>query len=133
MIGVVGGFEQPSITKELEAFKLGAAEIDPEVRVLEIYVNINVQQIIARYLKTDVVIGQVKAIVHIRYGRIERWRIIVDGHALKTVHIFDRGQHRRVPVCIAMDDRISILSLRMIQHIETDLKPVVAIEFDIRF
>ena len=39
VIGVVGGFEQPSITKELEAFKLGAAEIDPEVRVLEIYVN----------------------------------------------------------------------------------------------
>lgn len=39
VIGVVGGFEQPSITKELEAFKLGAKEIDPEIKVLELYVN----------------------------------------------------------------------------------------------
>lgn len=39
VIGVVGGFEQPSITKELEAFKLGAKEIDSEIKVLELYVN----------------------------------------------------------------------------------------------
>lgn len=39
VIGVVGGFEQPSITKELEAFKLGAKAIDPEIKVLELYVN----------------------------------------------------------------------------------------------
>ena len=39
VIGVVGGFEQPSIIKELEAFKLGAKEINPGVKVLEIYVN----------------------------------------------------------------------------------------------
>jgi basic membrane protein A len=38
-IGVVGGMEQPSITKELEAFKLGAKEINPDVKVLEIYIN----------------------------------------------------------------------------------------------
>lgn len=38
-IGVVGGFEQPSITKELEAFKLAAATVDPEIKVLEIYIN----------------------------------------------------------------------------------------------
>ena len=39
VIGVIGGFEQPSITKELEAFKLGAASVDPEIKVLEIYIN----------------------------------------------------------------------------------------------
>jgi basic membrane protein A len=39
IIGVVGGFEQPSITKEHEAFKLGAAEINPDVEVLEVYIN----------------------------------------------------------------------------------------------
>lgn len=39
IIGVVGAYEQPSITKELEAFKLGAAEVNPDCQVLEIYVN----------------------------------------------------------------------------------------------
>ncbi|MDR1194747.1 MAG: BMP family protein [Peptococcaceae bacterium] len=39
VIGVVGGFEQPSITKELEAFKLGAREAAPNIQVLEIYIN----------------------------------------------------------------------------------------------
>lgn len=38
-IGVVGAFEQPSITKELEAFKVGAKEVNPDITVLEIYVN----------------------------------------------------------------------------------------------
>jgi len=38
-IGVVGAMEQPSITKELEAFKLGAKEINPDIKVLEIYIN----------------------------------------------------------------------------------------------
>ena len=39
VIGVVGGFEQPSITKELEAFKLGAKVVNPDIKVLEIYIN----------------------------------------------------------------------------------------------
>ena len=39
IIGVLGGFEQPSITKELEAFKLGAKVVKPEIQVLEIYIN----------------------------------------------------------------------------------------------
>ena len=38
-IGVIGGFEQPSITKELEAYKLAAASVDPEIKVLSIYIN----------------------------------------------------------------------------------------------
>lgn len=38
-IGVVGGFEQPSITKELEAFKLAASEVNPDIKVLEVYIN----------------------------------------------------------------------------------------------
>lgn len=39
IIGAVGGFEQPSITKELEAFKLGAREINPDIKVLTSYIN----------------------------------------------------------------------------------------------
>lgn len=39
IIGVLGGFEQPSITKELEAFKLGAKVVNPDIQVLEIYIN----------------------------------------------------------------------------------------------
>ena len=39
IIGVLGGFEQPSITKELEAFKLGAKVVNPDIKVLEIYIN----------------------------------------------------------------------------------------------
>ncbi|MCQ2448184.1 MAG: BMP family protein [Oscillibacter sp.] len=39
IIGVIGGFEQPSITKELEAYKLAAAAVDPEIQVLSIYIN----------------------------------------------------------------------------------------------
>ena len=39
IIGVVGGFEQPSITKELEAFKLAAKSVNPDIKVLEIYIN----------------------------------------------------------------------------------------------
>lgn len=38
-IGVIGGFEQPSITKELEAFKLAARTVRPDIHVLEIYIN----------------------------------------------------------------------------------------------
>lgn len=38
-IGVIGGIEQPSIIKELEAFKLGAKKINPNIVVYEIYVN----------------------------------------------------------------------------------------------
>lgn len=39
VIGVIGGFEQPSITKELEAYKLGAKSVNPNIKVLEIYIN----------------------------------------------------------------------------------------------
>lgn len=39
VIGVIGGFEQPSITKELEAYKLGAKSVNPDIKVLEIYIN----------------------------------------------------------------------------------------------
>lgn len=39
VIGVVGGFEQPSITKELEAFKLAAKSVNPDIKVLEVYIN----------------------------------------------------------------------------------------------
>lgn len=38
-IGVVGGFEQPSIVKEVEAFKLGAKSVNPNITVYAIYVN----------------------------------------------------------------------------------------------
>ena len=38
-IGVVGGIEQPSIVKELEAFKIAAKEVNPNIEVFEIYVN----------------------------------------------------------------------------------------------
>ncbi|AFQ44200.1 BMP family protein [Desulfosporosinus meridiei] len=38
-IGVIGGIEQPSIIKELEAFKLGAKKVNPNIVVYEIYVN----------------------------------------------------------------------------------------------
>lgn len=39
VIGVVGGFEQPSITKELEAFQLAAKAYDPSIKVLKVYIN----------------------------------------------------------------------------------------------
>lgn len=39
IIGVVGGIEQPSIIREVEAFKMGAATVDPNVTVLEIYIG----------------------------------------------------------------------------------------------
>lgn len=38
-VGVVGGFEQPSIIKEVEAFKIGAKEANPEVEVVSAYIN----------------------------------------------------------------------------------------------
>lgn len=38
-IGVVGGFEQPSIVKEVEAFKIGAKEVNPDVVVYEAYIS----------------------------------------------------------------------------------------------
>ncbi len=39
VIGVVGGIEQPSITKELEAFKMAALAVDPDITVLMAYCN----------------------------------------------------------------------------------------------
>jgi basic membrane protein A len=38
-IGIVGGFEQPSIVKVLEAYKIGAKAVNPSIRVLEAYVS----------------------------------------------------------------------------------------------
>jgi basic membrane protein A len=39
VIGIVGGFEQPSIVKVLEAYKLGAKSVNPSIKVLEAYVS----------------------------------------------------------------------------------------------
>jgi len=38
-IGIVGGFEQPSIVKVLEAYKIGAKAVNPSIKVLEAYVS----------------------------------------------------------------------------------------------
>ncbi len=38
-IGIVGGFEQPSIVKVLEAYKLGAKAVNPSIKVLDAYVS----------------------------------------------------------------------------------------------
>ncbi|MGE4584830.1 MAG: BMP family protein [Sphaerochaeta sp.] len=39
VIGIVGGFEQPSIVKVLEAYKLGAKAVNPSIKVLEAYIS----------------------------------------------------------------------------------------------
>ncbi|NCC64978.1 MAG: BMP family ABC transporter substrate-binding protein [Spirochaetia bacterium] len=39
VIGIVGGFEQPSIVKVLEAYKLGAKAVNPNISVLDAYVS----------------------------------------------------------------------------------------------
>lgn len=38
-IGVVGGFEQPSIVKEVEAFKVAAKSVNPDIEVLDVYIS----------------------------------------------------------------------------------------------
>ena len=38
-IGVVGGYEQPSIVKELEAYKLGAKSVNPNITIYDIYIS----------------------------------------------------------------------------------------------
>ncbi|MDY0287949.1 MAG: BMP family protein [Sphaerochaeta sp.] len=38
-LGIVGGFEQPSIVKVVEAYKLGAKKVNPSIKVLEAYVS----------------------------------------------------------------------------------------------
>ena len=38
-IGVVGGFEQPSIVKEIEAFKVAARSVNPDIVVYSAFVN----------------------------------------------------------------------------------------------
>jgi basic membrane protein A len=38
-IGMVGGFEQPSIVKIVEAYKLGAKLVNPDITVYEVYIN----------------------------------------------------------------------------------------------
>jgi basic membrane protein A len=38
-IGMVGGFEQPSIVKVVEAYKLGAKLVNPNITVYEVYIN----------------------------------------------------------------------------------------------
>jgi basic membrane protein A len=39
IVGVEGAMVQPSITKELEAFKLAVAEVNPDIKVLSVYIN----------------------------------------------------------------------------------------------
>jgi basic membrane protein A len=38
-IGMVGGFEQPSIVKVVEAYKLGAKLVNPDIVIYEMYIN----------------------------------------------------------------------------------------------
>ncbi len=38
-IGIVGGIEQPSIVKILEAYKLGAEKYDPSIEVYDVYIG----------------------------------------------------------------------------------------------
>ena len=57
-IGVVAGIEQPSIIREVEAFKMGAATVDPSVNVLEIYIG----------SFTDVALGMEAALAMIDNG-----------------------------------------------------------------
>jgi basic membrane protein A len=38
-IGMVGGFEQPSIIKVVEAYKLGARLVNPDIIVYDVYIN----------------------------------------------------------------------------------------------
>lgn len=38
-IGMVGGFEQPSIVKVVEAYKLGAKSVNPSIEVFEAYIS----------------------------------------------------------------------------------------------
>jgi len=39
IVGVEGAMVQPSITKELEAFKIAVAEVNPDAKVLSVYIN----------------------------------------------------------------------------------------------
>lgn len=39
IVGVEGAMVQPSITKELEAFKLAVKEVNPDCKVLSVYIN----------------------------------------------------------------------------------------------
>ncbi|MCY1150900.1 MAG: BMP family protein [Sphaerochaetaceae bacterium] len=39
IVGVEGAMVQPSITKELEAFKLAVKEVNPDIKVLSVYIN----------------------------------------------------------------------------------------------
>jgi len=38
-LGIVGGFEQPSIVKVLEAYKLGARRYNPDIVIYDMYIN----------------------------------------------------------------------------------------------
>lgn len=38
-IGIVGGFEQPAIVKEVEAYKLGAKSVNPNIVIYTMYIN----------------------------------------------------------------------------------------------
>lgn len=38
-IGAVGGIEQPSIVKSIEAYKLGAKSVKPDIKILDAYVD----------------------------------------------------------------------------------------------
>ena len=58
IIGVVGGVEQPSIVREVEAFKLGARSVNPDITVLEIYIG----------SFTDVALGMEAALAMIDQG-----------------------------------------------------------------
>ena len=58
IVGVIGGFEQPSITKEIEAFKIAAKSINPDIQVLSIYINSS----------TDTNLGYEAAMTMINHG-----------------------------------------------------------------
>lgn len=57
-IGVVGGVEQPSIIKEIEAFKIAARKVNPAIEVYALYIN----------SFTDVALGKEAALTLIDKG-----------------------------------------------------------------
>ena len=65
IIGVVGGFEQPSITKELEAFKLGAKEIKADIKVLEIYISSYVDAALGKEAGESMILQGADVLYHV--------------------------------------------------------------------
>ena len=87
--------------------------------------RIDSNHVVPSYFKLDVLVRQIEPIVRILRRRIEGVGEVINRKSLKPVHILDGRKGGARPICIAMDDFISIPREMRRHVVEVDFQYLV--------